>query len=188
MVGGGRVAERKIRALLACGALVHVVSPRVSRGIRTLRDGERIGLRAGAYASSDLRGAALVFAATNDAETNKRVSEDARERGLLVNVADSPALCDFITPSIVRRGPVSIAISTSGMLPMLAKRLRKEIVERLSKEYAQCVVKVGALRKLLMEEVGDRKKRQQVLKEISRMDVSKLAAMSMKELRARFLK
>jgi precorrin-2 dehydrogenase/sirohydrochlorin ferrochelatase len=188
VVGGGRVAERKVRALLGSGARVHVVSPRVSRGIRTLRDGDRIGLRERAYASSDLRKAALVFAATNDAETNKRVSEDARERGLLVNVADSPELCDFITPSIVRRGPVTIAISTSGLLPMLAKRLRREIVERLSKEYAQCAVKVGALRKLLMEQVGDRKKRQQVLKEISRIDVSELAAMSMKELRARFLK
>ena len=188
VVGGGRVAERKVRALLACGARVHVVSPRVSRGIRTLRDGDRIGLRERAYASSDLRGAALVFAATNDAETNKRVSDDCREMGLLVNVADSPEICDFIVPAVVKQGPIVVAVSTSGTLPMLARRLREEIGRKLSKDYARYAVKVGALRKLLMEQVGDRKKRQQVLKEISRIDVTELAAMSMKELCTRFLK
>jgi precorrin-2 dehydrogenase/sirohydrochlorin ferrochelatase len=187
VVGGGRVAERKVRALLACRARVAVVSPRACKGIRKLCDSGRIELREKAYDTADIDGVSLVFAATNDAATNERVSQDARERGILVNVADSPDLCDFIVPAVVRQGPIIIAISTSGTLPMLARRLRQEIGRQLSKDHARYTVKVGGLRKLLMERVGDRKKREKILKELSKMDISEIAAMSMKELHARFL-
>ncbi len=188
VVGGGRVAERKVRSLLACGAKVRVVSPRATKGIRKLYETGRIEVKSRAYHVADLDGAALVFAATNDGPVNQKVSEDARKRKVPVNVADSPDLCDFIVPAVVRRGPVVIAISTSGALPILARRLREEIEERLSEDYARCAVKVGRLRKLLMERVGERKKRQKILKELSKRDISEIAAMSMKELRARFLK
>jgi len=188
VVGGGRVAERKTRALLACGARVRVVSPHVCKGIRALHQTQRIKLTERVYKSSDLKEAVLVFAATNDVLTNGRVSQDARERGILVNVADSPDLCDFIVPAIIRRGPIVIAISTSGTLPMLARRLREEIERRLSKDHALYATKVGRLRRLLMEGVGDRKRRQKILKEIRAVNIPELAGMSMKELRARFLK
>jgi precorrin-2 dehydrogenase/sirohydrochlorin ferrochelatase len=188
VVGGGRVAERKVRALLACGARVTVISPRVCKGIRKLYDTERIELRERAYETADLDNVALVFAATNDAPTNERVSRDARKGGILINVADSPDLCDFIVPAVVRQGPVVVAISTSGTLPMLARRLREEIGKQLSKDYGRYAVKVGRLRKLLMARVGGRKKRQKILKEISAVSIPEIAAMSMKELRERFLK
>jgi siroheme synthase-like protein len=116
------------------------------------------------------------------------VSQDGRERGIPVNVADSPDLCDFIVPAIIRREPIVIAISTSGTLPMLARRLREEISRQLSKDHARYTMKVGRLRKLLMERVGDRKKREKILKKINEVSIAELAAMSMKELRARFLK
>ena len=188
VVGGGRVAERKVRALLACGARVHVVSPRVCKGIRALHQTQRIKLAERVYKSSDLKDATLVFAATNDVLTNGRVSQDARERNTPVNVADSPDLCDFIVPAVVRQGPIAIAISTSGILPMLARRLREEIERQLSKDHARYATKVGRLRKLLMERVGDRKRRQKILKEIGAVSIPELAAMSMKELRERFMK
>ncbi|MGD0234330.1 MAG: bifunctional precorrin-2 dehydrogenase/sirohydrochlorin ferrochelatase [Syntrophorhabdales bacterium] len=188
VVGGGHVADRKVRALLACEARVCVVGPRVCKSIRALYDEERIELVERPYETADLKGAALVFAATNDAATNERVSQDARERGILVNVADSPDLCDFIVPAVIRRDPIVIAISTSGTLPMLARRLREEIGRQLSKDHTRYTMKVGRLRKLLMERVGDRRKRQKILKEINTVSIAELAAMSMKELRERFLK
>ena len=187
VVGGGTVAERKVKVLLGCGARVSVVAPRVTKGLRRLAETKGVKLIERVFRDADVGRAALVFAATNERAVNEKVREAACGRGILVNVADSPDLCDFITPSLVRRGPVIIAISTSGLLPMLAKKLRKEIVERLPREYAQYAKKVGGLRRLLAEQVADRKTRQDILGEISRMDVSEVAAMSMKELRERFL-
>ena len=96
---------RKVRALLACEARVCVVGPRVCKSIRALYDEKRIELVERTYETADLKGAALVFAATNDAATNERVSQDARERGILVNVADSPDLCDFIVPAVDKTRP-----------------------------------------------------------------------------------
>ncbi len=188
VVGGGRVAERKVRTLLACGAQVRVVSPDVCKGVRALHKAKRIELAERVYNLADLKGAALVFAATNDVLTNKRVSQDARKKKIPVNVADSPDLCDFIVPAVVTRDPVVIAISTSGTLPMLARKLREEIERLLSKDLAHYATKVGRLRKLLMERVGDGSKRRKILNEISKVSIAEIAAMSMQELRARFLK
>jgi siroheme synthase-like protein len=159
----------------------------VCKGIRKLSEAKRIELLERAYETADLESTALVFAATNDVLTNSRVSQDGRERGIPVNVADNPDLCDFIVPAVIRREPIVIAISTSGTLPMLARRLREEIGRQLSKDHARYTVKVGRLRKLLMERVGDRKKREKILKKINEVSIAELAAMSMKELRARFL-
>jgi siroheme synthase-like protein len=188
VVGGGRVADRKARALLVSGARLRVVSPHMGKSIRALHDTQKIELIERVYEPRDLKGATLVFAATNDVQTNLRVSQDARKKQIPVNVADSPDLCDFIVPAVVRQGPIVIAISTSGTVPMLARRLREEIERQLPKDLARYALKVGKLRKLLMERVGDRKKRQKILKEISAAHISELAAMSMKELRTRFLK
>lgn len=187
VIGGGPVAERKVRALLTCGANVRVVSPSACKGLRTLGEMKKIKLKVRAYQPADLEGASLAFAATNDEATNKRVSRDAKDKRIPVNVADSPDLCDFIVPAVVRRDPILVAISTSGMLPMLARRLRQEIERQLPKDLARYVTKVGRLRKLLIERVGDRKTRQKILKEIGNASISEIAGMSMRELRARFL-
>ena len=188
MVGGGRVAERKVRALLTCGAQVRVVSPDVCKGVRALHKAKRIELAERIYTPVDLTGATLVFATTNDALTNKRVSENARKKKIPVNVADKPELCDFIVPAVVRRDPILIAISTSGTVPMLARKLREEIERQLSKDLARYAVKIGKVRKLLMERVEDGRKRRKIMSEISKASIAEIAAMSMKELRARFLK
>jgi siroheme synthase-like protein len=188
VVGGGRVADRKVRSILKCGARVHVICPQACKSISALHDTRKIKLTERGYKPADLQGATLVFAATNDVQTNLRVSQDARKKQIPVNVADSPDLCDFIVPAVVTQGSVIIAISTSGTLPMLARKLREEIERQLSKDLSRYAVKVGRLRKLLMERIGDRKKRQRILKEIGAANISELATMSMKELRARFLK
>jgi len=188
VAGGGRVAERKVRMLLTCGARVRVVSPRPGRGIRALHEAGRIELHQRAYNKTDLRHVSLVFAATDDPAINRQVSVDAEASGVFVNIADSPELCDFIVPAVVRRGPVVIAISTSATLPMLSRKLREEIGGELSKDYARYARKVGALRKLLIERVVDRRERRKILREVAKADISEVAAMSMKELRERFLR
>jgi siroheme synthase-like protein len=187
VVGGGRVAERKVRMLLKCGARVKVVAPRINESLRRLAEAGRAKVIERTFRDADVRSATLVFAATNERATNEKVREAAIARGILVNVADDPELCDFIVPSIVRKGSIVIAISTSGRLPMLAKRLRQEIEARISRDYVRYATKVGRLRKLLMKKITDRSIRQKILKEIRKVPVSEIASMSMKELRARFL-
>jgi siroheme synthase-like protein len=187
VVGGGRVAERKVRMLLKCGARVKVVAPRINESLRRLAEAGRAKVIERTFRDADVRSATLVFAATNERATNEKVREAAIARGILVNVADDPELCDFIVPSIVRKGFIVIAISTSGRLPMLAKRLRQEIEARISRDYVRYATKVGRLRKLLMKKITDRSIRQKILKEIRKVPVSEIASMSMKELSARFL-
>jgi siroheme synthase-like protein len=187
VVGGGGVAERKVKMLLACGALVTVVAPRINKGLRRLAEVAGVRIIERAFRNVDVRPAALVFAATNQREVNHKVREAASVRGILVNVADDPQLCDFIVPSIVRKGSIVIAISTSGTLPMLAKKLRQEIEASISRDYARYATKVGWLRKLLMSSVKDRAVRQRILKDVRKASVSEIASMSTKDLRDRFL-
>src|SRR3954469_14198542 len=127
VVGGGKVAERKIESLLGTGAAVTVVSPEVTSGILALAKQKRIELQQRQYAAGDCDGAAFVFSATDVSSVSHTVFQDAHTAGALVNTADQPALCDFIMPAVVRRGNVTIAISTGGTSPGLAGRLRQKI-------------------------------------------------------------
>ena len=137
IVGGGSVAERKVRGLLRAGARVRVVSPNVTKGILTLGLQDRIEIRRREYRKGDLEGATLVFAATGMAPVNARMRKVALRLSIPLNVVDNPDLCDFIVPSVVRKDPILIAISTSGVLPMLSKKLRREMIEGLSADYGK---------------------------------------------------
>ncbi|MEK6606971.1 MAG: bifunctional precorrin-2 dehydrogenase/sirohydrochlorin ferrochelatase [Myxococcota bacterium] len=145
VVGGGEVAARRVETLCAAGARVRVVAPRVSAGIAG--DGVTIDRRA--FTESDLDGATLALACTDDRTVNARVAAAARARGIWVNVADEPALCDFAVPAIARRGPIVVAISTSGESPALAARLRREIDPLLGDEHAAFARLAGAARRRL---------------------------------------
>jgi len=133
VVGGGNVALRKARTLAGAGAAVRVVSPEI---LPELRADPRFECIAEPYDARHLAGAALVIAATDDEAVNARVAAGARAAGVLVNVVDRPALCDFIVPSVVERGALVIAISTGGAAPGLARRLREELEEEFGPEYA----------------------------------------------------
>ena len=114
VVGGGRVAERKVAQLLDCGAEVTVVSPVTTRKIADLAARGAVRLARRTVQSGDLDRAFLAFAATDDAQVNQSVAHEVRKAGGLVNVADAPEACNFLVPSVVRRGDLTIAISTSG--------------------------------------------------------------------------
>ncbi len=128
VVGAGRVAARKIRSLLKAGARVTVIAPDAIAAIRRIK---RVRWIARAYRNGDLRGARLVVAATDDLDVNRRVCAEAKRRHILANCAAPPDAGNFIVPSVVRRGVVSIAISTSGTKPEHAKALRKRLEKLL---------------------------------------------------------
>ncbi len=152
VVGGGRVAERKVLSLLQCGAEVAVVSPRLTEGLKALKEEGAVEHIERRYRSGDLEGAFLVICATDSQTLNRKVYNDAEDLGLLVNVVDTPELCNFIVPSVVRRGDVTIAISTSGRSPYTARWLRERIEGLLPDEFAKVVEIVGAVRKMMLKE------------------------------------
>ncbi len=132
VVGGGRVALRKIEGLLSAHADVIVVAPAVVDGIGEL--GVRIVVRG--YESADLDGVRLVITATDDSDVNRRVSTEATDRGIWVNSADDPANCTFTLPAVARDGAVTVAVGTGGASPALASHLRAEL--------QQWLVEIGA--------------------------------------------
>ena len=127
IVGGGTVAEGKISRLLDSGAEICVVSPDATPGIRQFVADGAVRWEQRRYESGDLDGAFLAIAATNVREVNRRIFEEANERGVMLNAVDDPPNCSFIAPSIVQRGPVTLAISTGGVSPALARKLRESL-------------------------------------------------------------
>lgn len=124
VAGGGPVAAGKLEGLLEAGVSVHLVAPEVSAECAAWLDRvDRFERRL--VEARDVEGTALVIAATDDRETNRRLADAARARGILVNAVDDPAACTFFAPAVVRRGPVTISISTDGASPLLAARLRR---------------------------------------------------------------
>jgi precorrin-2 dehydrogenase/sirohydrochlorin ferrochelatase len=132
VIGAGKVAVRKIRSLLAAGAVVTVISPASTAAIQRLK-GVRWVPRA--YRRGDLAGARLVIAATNDLAVNEAVCREAKRRNLLVNCIAPPAAGNFIVPAVARRGGIALAISTGGASPAFAKQLRQELEAFLSQGY-----------------------------------------------------
>jgi precorrin-2 dehydrogenase/sirohydrochlorin ferrochelatase len=155
VVGGGSVGTRKACTLLQCGALVNVVTITATDELQDLAQKEKIHLRIGPYAASDMEQAFLVIGATNDETLNQRISQDARQMGKLCNIADRPEFCNFILPSIVQRGDLVIAISTSGKSPAFAKRLRKEIQAQFGPEYADFLELMGRIREKLLSQAHE---------------------------------
>ena len=147
VVGGGAVAHRKIERLLEYGAQVHVISKELTAPLTTYLEEGKIELLGREFKENDLKGAFMVIAATNDALFNQRVSKAARKRGLLINAVDQPSDCNFIVPSILKRGDLLIAVSTSGKSPALAKKVREELEESFGNEYKPLLVLMGHLRK-----------------------------------------
>jgi uroporphyrin-III C-methyltransferase/precorrin-2 dehydrogenase/sirohydrochlorin ferrochelatase len=127
IIGGGEVAARKVTLLLKAQGKIRVVSPSLCPELQNAVDQGQIEHDCRAYQSSDLDEAYLVIAATDNADVNKQVSEEARARHLPVNVVDQPELCTFITPSIIDRSPVVAAISTGGASPVLARMIRSRL-------------------------------------------------------------
>jgi siroheme synthase-like protein len=155
VIGGGPVAARKVEGLLECGARVTVVAPALCPRLRELLAAGRIAVRERPYAEGDLAGATLAIAATDDRAVNARIAAEARARGVWLNAADDPERCDFILPSVLRRGNLQIAVSTGGMSPALARRVREELERLLPAEYAELLPLLADVRAELRREGAD---------------------------------
>ena len=152
IVGGGAVGTRKVNTLLECGAHVTVVSPDPTSQLARLASEASITLKRRAYRSDDLSGMFLVIGATDDETLNLQISKDAERAHILCNIVDRPEVCNFILPSIVRRGDLVITISTSGKSPALAKNLRQKLETQFGREYADFLLLMGAIRQKLLSQ------------------------------------
>lgn len=163
IIGGGRVAERKCIPLIENEADITIISPEITE---RLEDYKRRGLIrhiSRPYRKGDLRSAFLVVAATDSEEINKRVYSEAAERNILLNVVDNPELCNFIVPSVFERGELKIAISTGGISPAFAKRIRKELEVMYNREFSKYLRFVKKLRKEIKDKTRQEKDRTDLL-------------------------
>jgi precorrin-2 dehydrogenase/sirohydrochlorin ferrochelatase len=154
VVGGGKVAERKILNLLRYGCRIHVVSPGLTSQLEKLVLEKKIQHIPEQSLNQAMGKASMVIAATDDPAVNGQIASRAKERGLLVNAVDQPQDCNFIMPSIVKSGDLQIAISTGGKSPALAKKIRKELQALFGSEYASLVELLGMLRTEVLAQGG----------------------------------
>jgi precorrin-2 dehydrogenase/sirohydrochlorin ferrochelatase len=153
VVGGGRVAVRKVRGLLESGALVTVVSPELHDRLRGVVADGRIEWIADTFEESHLDrhpDVALVFGTTNRREVNVGIHAAAAARRIPCNIADVPDLCTFIVPAVITQGDLIIAVSTGGSSPALARRIREDLEKQYGPEYAAMTRMMGDLRKLVL--------------------------------------
>ncbi|MFI5109199.1 MAG: bifunctional precorrin-2 dehydrogenase/sirohydrochlorin ferrochelatase [Terriglobales bacterium] len=163
VVGGGLIAEGKVEGLLASGATVVVVAPEVTEKIARWNDQGRLTWHARRFQPADLEGAFLVVAATGVAAVSEFVFREAEARGILCNAVDEPERCHFYYPAIVRRGLLQIAISTGGLSPALAGRLRQELEAQFGPEYERWIEELGALRQKAFARRADPQRRTRLL-------------------------
>jgi precorrin-2 dehydrogenase/sirohydrochlorin ferrochelatase len=150
VVGGGTIAQRKIETLLEYGAVVGVIAKQLTPSLSRYVQEEKVKLLGREFKDSHLNDAYMVMAATDDHTLNRQISLSAKKKGLLINAVDQPSECNFIVPSILRRGDLLIAISTSGKSPALAKRIREDLEKQYGNEYEILLILMGRLRKEIL--------------------------------------
>jgi precorrin-2 dehydrogenase / sirohydrochlorin ferrochelatase len=155
VIGGGEVAARKVAALRQAGARPVVISPALCEPLRSQAKGGAIEVVEREYRTGDLAGVRLVIAATDDEQTNEAVWREAQAAGCLVNVVDDPARCNFHVPATLRRGALSLSISTGGRSPSLARRIREQLETQFDPAYEGYVDLLGSLRPLVQAQVTD---------------------------------
>jgi precorrin-2 dehydrogenase/sirohydrochlorin ferrochelatase len=172
VVGGGEIAARKAASLLAADAKVIVVSPRLDDSLTELCKRGTIAHLERAYRRGDMIGSTLVYAATDDSELHHEISAEARELGILLNVADVPELCSFISPAVVKQETLQIAISTGGVSPAFAAKIRRKLEQEFGVEYGQALQILRSARNFLKARKTDAASRSQILKSLAESDLT----------------
>jgi hydroxymethylbilane synthase len=176
VVGGGAVAERKVRGLLPTEAEVTVVSPTLTPPLAALAEVGAIGWEPRGYAHGDLAGAFLAFAATDDDATNASVVAEARSAGILVNDASDAERGDFATPAVHRSGPLTVTVDSGGLAPSFTKRVRDELALQFDARYARAAATLGALRERVQAVVPP-PQRAAIMRHFAERDIDELASM-----------
>ena len=167
VVGAGAIAESKMASLLEAGGRVRVIAPEATPQVRSWAQSKEIEWHQRSFQPGDLESIFLVIAATSSTELHEQIFEQATKRGVLCNIVDVPALCDFYYPSVVQRGALQIAISTAGQSPALAQRLRKQLEDQFGPEYEEWVLQLGEARDKLFSTKLDPEERKRHLHELA---------------------
>lgn len=171
VVGGGAVAERKVASLLQAGAVVTVVAPRLTAALAARAAAGEIAHRARSYQAGDLDGARLAYAATDDEALHVELARAAAAAGVPLNVVDRPQWCSFIVPAVLRRGGLTVAISTGGGSPALARRVREDLDRHLGPEYERALDLLARLRRHLQAGALSSDERQRILSGLAASDL-----------------
>jgi precorrin-2 dehydrogenase/sirohydrochlorin ferrochelatase len=167
VVGAGRIAESKIPGLLEAGAEIHVVAPEANATVAEWSRSGRITWERRTFHNADLDRIFLVIAATSIRDLNATIFREAQQRNILCNAVDDPANCGFYYPAVVRRGALQLAISTAGLSPALAQRIRRELEEQFGADYAGWLEQLGEARQELFSQDIDPEKRRQILHQLA---------------------
>ena len=178
VVGGGTVAERKVRTLLETGAKVRVISPKLTPALVRMAARREFEWHKAKYKSVFLGGLDLVFGATNDPAVNARIFRDALRRRLLVNIVDDPEHCSFIVPATCRKGNIQVAVSTGGGAPMIAGKIRSDILGVLGGAYPPLVAWLKSHRDAIKALPGPRKRL--FWEKMKKLDVHRITAVAAK--------
>jgi siroheme synthase-like protein len=149
VIGGGAIAERKVEGLVKAGANVTVIGSKITDGLKALLREGVIRHLAREYQASDRAGYDLVFVATDNADVNAVVFSEARSLRIWVNSTDDPAHCDFILPAVIRRGELTVAVSTGGVSPAVTRAIHQELDDYFTADYAQLVAVAAEVRRRL---------------------------------------
>jgi precorrin-2 dehydrogenase/sirohydrochlorin ferrochelatase len=171
VIGGGAVAERKALTLLACGARVTVISPTLTKKLSYLAQAGAIRHRRRRWRPEDLKESFLIFATTNDRKVNAEIAHRAHADFRLVNSADDPARCNVIAPSVITRGDLIIAVSTSGKSPALARRIRQELERSFGLEYGRFLKLLGQVREQVQARIPSIVRRRRILQRLVASDL-----------------
>ncbi len=174
IIGGGAVALRKIRALLATGARVKVVAMEIHSEIKVLEDSGMVVVRVGPYMATDLDSAFLVIAATDNVMVNELVRGEAQKRKIMVAVADNPSAGDCTFPAVLRRGDLEIAVSTGGRCPTFAVDVRDCIAGYIGSEYGTILELIAAEREKLLTNGSSSTYNTQVLRSLANRLITEL--------------
>ncbi len=168
VIGGGSVAERKAQTLLSCNADVSIISPKITPRLRRLvKEGKVEYIKKG-YEDKDIKDAFIVVAATNDRGINEAIYKAAERYGCLLNIVDKPESSNFIVPSVISRGDLTIAISTGGRSPALSKQIRKELQQIYGREYEIFIKTMGKIRGALLRSVSSEKARRRIFTKLAK--------------------
>jgi precorrin-2 dehydrogenase/sirohydrochlorin ferrochelatase len=166
IIGGGTVATRKAEPLLKAGARLVVVAPRLDEILRKVCAGTTAELIESKYSKDYIGGATLVIAATNDEALNKQIYKDCQELEILCNVVDSPGLCDFFVPAVLKRGNLQIAIGTEGQSPAYAGHIRKKLEGIFTEKHGEFLAEIETIRERIIEKVTDPAERKAIAGEL----------------------
>lgn len=163
VLGGGKVAERKVLSLLEAGAEVTVISPELTENLESLKREGRIIHIPRPYQKGDLKEAFIAIVATDEEDINIQASEEAHDLSIPVNVVDRPELCSFIVPSVIRKGPLLVAVSTSGTSPAMARTLRQFIEANLPEGLEEVLLQLSQLRQEVQKLIPQPSQRKAIL-------------------------